>query len=32
MSAWSRLRHLLNVIPADENARSLDTEDAIIER
>jgi uncharacterized membrane protein len=28
----SRLRRLVIVIPADENARSLDTDDAIIGR
>jgi hypothetical protein len=32
MSVFSRFRHLLIEIPADENAHPLDTEEAIIER
>jgi len=32
MSPLSRLRRLLIVIPVEENARSLETEDAMIAR
>jgi hypothetical protein len=32
MSPLRQLCHLLRVMPADENARSLDTDDAMIAR
>jgi hypothetical protein len=32
MSAFNRLRHLLMVMLADEKARSLETDDAMIAR